>query len=55
MKSFLWPIYFQKRLKNFKKEKIKNLNDSDKFCKQLESYNKDYFFNFISSVSNLKT
>lgn len=47
---------FSKKIKKFgKKKKIKNLNDLDKFCKQLESYNKDYFFNFISSVSNLKT
>ena len=34
---------------------VKKIGDIDKFCKKLEKYNKDYFFNFITLVSSLKT
>jgi len=47
---------FSKKLPLIKlKNTVKNLKDFDKFCKKLESYNKDYFFNFVTLVANLKT
>tara|TARA_B100001540_G_scaffold302806_1_gene310724 strand:- start:1077 stop:1895 length:819 start_codon:yes stop_codon:yes gene_type:complete len=47
---------FVKKIPNLKiKNKIKKIGDIDKFCKKLEKYNKDYFFNFITLVSSLKT
>jgi len=47
---------FTKKIPNLKiKNKLRKIKDLDKFFKKLEKYNKDYFFNFITLVSNLKT
>lgn len=45
---------FSKKIDSkFFKPKIIDFNDFNKFCINLEKYNKDYFFNFTSLASNI--
>jgi hypothetical protein len=47
---------FIKKIPNLRiNKKLKTIKDLDNFCKKLEKYNKDYFFNFLTLVSNLKS
>ena len=39
--------------KKFKKIKVRDFKSCNKFCINLENYNKDYFFNFLTLASNL--